>query len=55
MTTIMPHSGKNIVLPCPNCGKLKSVKPCNLVNYGFGCICGDGQSFPNKFMYNVLS
>ena len=55
MKTIMPHSGKNIVLPCPNCGKLKSVKPCNLVNYGFGCICGDGQSFPNKFMYNVLS
>lgn len=55
MKTIMPHSGKNITLPCPNCGKLKSVKPSNLTAYGFGCICGDGQSFPNKFVYNILN
>ena len=54
MKSIMPHSGKKILLPCPNCGKTKNISPANLVNYGFGCICGDGQSFPNKFVYNVL-
>lgn len=55
MKCIMPHSGKKMSLPCPNCGKIKDISPANLVNYGFGCICGDGQSFSNKFMYNVLS
>ena len=54
MKTIMPHSGKKIMLPCPNCGQPKLISPANLVNEGFNCICGDGQSFPNKFVYNVL-
>jgi predicted DNA-binding protein YlxM (UPF0122 family) len=55
MKSIMPHSGKKISLPCPNCGQIKDISPANLVSYGFGCICGDGRSFPNKFVYNILS
>ena len=54
MKSIMPHSGKKIPLSCPNCGRIKNISPANLVDYGFGCMCGDGQSFPNKFIYNVL-
>lgn len=55
MKNIMPHSGKNINVVCPDCGAIKSIKPCNLLKYGFYCICSDGQSFPNKFVYNVLT
>ena len=55
MKSIMPHSGKKISLPCPDCGMIKDISPANLVSYGFGCICGDGQSFPNKFVYNALT
>jgi hypothetical protein len=54
MKNIMPHSGKKISLSCPYCGTIKDISPANLVNCGFGCMCGDGQSFPNKFVYNVL-
>lgn len=55
MKSIMPNCGKKINLPCPNCGKLKAISPNMLLCQGFGCICGDGQSFPNKFVYNVLT
>lgn len=54
MKSIMPHSGKKISLQCESCGEFKMIKPCNLVNEGFRCSCGDGQSFPNKFVYNIL-
>ena len=54
MKTLMSHSGKKIMLPCLDCGELKSITPANLINEGFRCMCGDGQSFPNKFVYNVL-
>ena len=54
MKNTMPHSGKKISLKCPTCGKTKDISPANLISYGFGCMCGDGQSFPNKFVYNVL-
>lgn len=55
MKSIMPHCGKKINLLCPNCSKPKMISPNMLIRQGFGCVCGDGQSFPNKFVYNVLT
>ena len=54
MKTTMPNCSKKMNLPCPNCGELKNISPNVLIRGRFGCICGDGQSFPNKFVYNVL-
>lgn len=54
MKTIMPNSGKKINIICPDCGNIKSISPNTLLSYGLGCRCGDGVSFPNKFVYNVL-
>lgn len=40
---------------CPNCGYEKDIYIGHLTNSGFGCsICGDGVSYPNKFIRNVL-
>lgn len=50
------HSSKYVELYCPNCGTPKTMKICNLSNYGFTCDkCSDGISYPNKFMYNLLN
>lgn len=44
---------------CPDCGNPKKSRPINLIkhnNLHFSCPkCGDGISFPEKFMYSVLS
>lgn len=51
-----PKSGKSICCKCPNCGNEKNVIIENLYKYGFGCnICGDGVSYPNKFMNEFLN
>lgn len=40
---------------CPNCGYEKSIKIAQIIRKGFGCPkCGDGISYPNKFMFNLL-
>lgn len=54
MKSIMPHSIKKILVKCPDCGREKYITPYNLISNGLGCICGDGISYPNKFMYNIL-
>ena len=49
------RSEDNIAVVCPHCG---SKKYCTLSNIylhkSIGCICGDGFSYPEKFIYSVL-
>jgi hypothetical protein len=54
MKQYMPNSTKNVNAICPDCGKYKSIRIHQLKDQGIGCICGDGYSYPNKFVYNVL-
>lgn len=51
----MPNSTKSLNATCPYCGSQKMIKPVNFTRSGMRCICSDGQSFPNKFVYSVLS
>ena len=40
---------------CPNCGHKKLIAPATLSSQGLGCIiCGDGVSFPEKVIGNIL-
>ena len=45
---------KKILLTCPDCGRDKYIAPHTLQEGGFGCICGDGISYPEKFLYSIL-
>ena len=48
-------SENRYVFKCPICGTEKEMAIWVLITYGFSCdMCGDGISYPNKFMYNVL-
>ena len=55
MKVTMPYSGKKIEIKCPDCGRNKMIAPNTLIYSGLGCICGDGQSYSNKFMYSLLN
>lgn len=49
-------SSKSIYLKCPVCGRVKNTKMniCDLKRYGgFQCVCHDGKTFPNKFIYGI--
>lgn len=49
-------SNKKIKAKCPDCGYIKTVPLISLTKTGFSCNkCGDGISFPNKFIYNFLT
>jgi len=49
-------SNKEIVVKCPDCGNLKKIKISDLIGNNFYCRkCGDGVSYPEKIMFNVLS
>ena len=54
MKQYTPQSSVQVEALCPNCGLHKNVMISNLHRYGIGCICQDGVSFPNKFVFNVL-
>lgn len=54
MKSYMPYSHKKINAICPECGRHKMIASYNVLK-GFSCICGDGQSYPNKFMYAMLN
>lgn len=46
---------KKTMLICPECGYEKEMTPNHLNYYGFNCdLCGDGMSFPNKFILSML-
>lgn len=48
-------SSKKIVVKCPDCGKEKKTKPYVIYNNkSISCLCGDGKSYPEKFVVNVL-
>lgn len=55
-------SQKKIIPVCPNCGRIheKEISICHLYEHlrngqnGFKCICSDGISFPEKFVFSFL-
>ena len=54
MKSNMPNSHAKINMTCKYCGRSKYISPNTLIKQGFGCICGDGISYPNKFMFSFL-
>jgi hypothetical protein len=55
MKTYMPHTNLKIDVVCPDCKKHKKIAPSTILyNSGIGCVCSDGVSYPNKFVYSVL-
>lgn len=50
------QSNKKIEVICPNCGIRKMKKICKIYREkSINCICGDGFSYPEKFMTNMLT
>lgn len=49
------YSKERVEFICPFCGR-EYIKPIHNVisNKGLSCVCGDGVSYPNKFMYALL-
>lgn len=48
-------SGQVVLWVCPDCGEIFPRSICDMCRRGFSCPkCGDGISYPNKFMYNIL-
>lgn len=49
------YSKKKINMICPDCGTKHYKSPHQVYsNGGLSCPCGDGWSYPNKFMYHLL-
>jgi transposase len=48
------NSRQEINFICPNCKKVKTIVLNQLTTRGLGCECGDGISYPEKLMINVL-
>lgn len=55
MKMYMPSSHQYIKIKCPNCGTVKELSIDRLCRGKFRCICDDGVSFPNKFVFAVIS
>lgn len=48
-------SNKKIEVVCPDCGHKKKMTISNIYNRkSIGCSCGDGKSYPEKFIANML-
>lgn len=48
-------SNELVSIKCPHCGYIRKKRIDALINNGFSCPkCGDGFSYPNKFMLNLL-
>ena len=54
MKAQMPSSYKKSNFLCPDCGRYKMISPNVVLRSGLGCVCGDGISYPNKFVYSFL-
>lgn len=49
------NTDKKLNFICPTCHKVKKSYPRKIFENGFSCpYCGDGISYPNKFMANIL-
>lgn len=55
MKQYTPHSSQKTSIVCPDCKKIKIMSVDRLFQSGVGCECGDGHSYPNKFMYSLLN
>ena len=55
MKQYMPKSNQKINIECPYCGRPKQVIIAVLAENGMACRCSDGISYPNKFLYNILT
>lgn len=52
-----PNSRQRIIFKCPDCEEIRSnSKNIYSLNYekSIGCSCGDGISYPEKFLYSLL-
>lgn len=48
-------SNKKIIVTCPDCGKEKKIKINDIYKRrSISCSCGDGKSYPEKFIMSVL-
>lgn len=48
-------SQKKVKFKCPKCGSVRTMSIRDAIKNNFPCrACGDGFSFPNKFVHNVL-
>ena len=53
--TLSPHSSLKVQVRCPICKRTKFVAVNNLyANRSIGCICNDGFSYPEKFVFKLL-
>ena len=50
-----PYSDKKVQCKCPDCGRYSFQRCGKLSYYGLGCLCGDGFSYPEKFIFNMLN
>lgn len=49
-------SHDKITVKCPNCSKQKNIVINSIYNLrSIGCTCGDGRSYPEKFMISMLT
>ena len=49
-------SNDEVWMICPDCRREKFMKISTISKQGFGCnICGDGEKYPNKFMFKLLN
>lgn len=46
---------RKLSVKCPDCGYEKDIYFGNLIKQGLGCICRDGKSYPEKFLFNFLT
>ena len=52
----LPQSSKRITVICPNCGKIKKIQINQIYqSKSISCTCGDGVSYPEKFIISLLN
>ena len=50
-----PQSNQKIEVVCPDCGTVKELRINSIYRRkSIGCVCGDGLSYPEKFMFILL-
>ena len=50
------YSNAVVSMRCPYCGRTQRRKISSVTaNHNLHCICGDGYSYPNKFVYSLLN
>ena len=54
-TQYRKYDKRKVEMICPNCGRTHIKTPLQVYSNGsLSCPCGDGWSYPNKFMYSLL-